>query len=366
MKKFLLTLFLSLTVYGQTIKDISNIVGIRENQLIGYGLVVGTSGQDGDAISEQTLQNLLRNANIKLDEDSPQGNVGAVVVTATLPAFARQGDKIQVDVSSLDGANLDGSRLLVTQLKGVDGQVYALAQGTVMGITPSADRKRSRQDESKTGFIYDGAIVENEIPYDLNAETSITLSLIKQNARIAAMVETRINEKFGNKIATAYDTRTIKVMKPNNMSTVLFIAEVEDIKIDILMKKKVIIDPVKEIVIAGADITISPVTISRETFTIRIKKSDLSDKAWNDDAVNTGKNLGDEVRLDQLPSDEINRPIVNPIDMDNALINSKGQPTVSDLMRAMKMMNVSITERIETIQMLDSLGAINADVEIVR
>ena len=89
-------------------------------------------------------------------------------------------------------------------------------------------------------------------------------------------------------------------------------------------------------------------------------------KAWNDDAVNTGKNLGDEAKLEQLVSDEVNRPIDKRIDIDNALINSKGQPTVSDLMRAMKMMNVSITERIETIQMLDSLGAINADVEIVR
>lgn len=366
MKNFLLTLFLTLTVYGQTIKDISNIVGIRENQLIGYGLVVGTTEGEGSDISNQTLQNLLRNANIKLDGDAPSGNVGAVVVTATLPAFARQGDKLKVDVSSLEEVNLDGARLLVTQLKGIDGQVYALAQGTVMGIAPVNERRRSSNDPSTTGFIYDGAIVENEISYDLNAETSITLSLIKQNARVAAMVEQRINNKFGQKLATAYDTRTIKVKKPTNMSTVLFIAEIEDIRIDILMKKKVIIDPVKEIIVAGADITINPVTISRETFTIRIKKSELSDKAWNDDTVNTGKDVGDDVRLEQLPSDEINRPITTPIDMKNALVNSKGQPTVSDLMRSMKMMNVSITERIETLQMLDNLGAINADVEIVR
>ena len=361
MKNFILTLFLCITVYGQTIKDISNIVGIRENQLIGYGLVVGSIG-GGGTLSEQTLQNLLRNANIKYDADDA-GNTGAVVVTATLPPFARQGDKLKVDVSSLDGANLDGAKLLVTQLKGIDGKIYALAQGTIVGITPAPVSGR-RNTDTTTGLIYEGAIVENEIPYNLHEETSITLSLIKQDAKIAALIEKRINEKFMKQLAIAYDTRTIKVIKPLTMSTVRFIAEIQDIKIDVVMKKKVIIDPIKEIIIAGADITISPVTISRENFTIRIKKSGLSDKAWNDDAVNKGKDIGDEVKVEQLPDKDFEVPVV--IDVNNALVNTQEQPTVSDLMRAMKMMQVSISERIETIKMLDDLGAINADVEIVR
>lgn len=361
MKKFLLMLFLSLTIHAQTIKDISNIVGIRENQLIGYGLVVG-SRAGGDDLSAQTLNNLLRNANIKINTGEA-GDTGAVVVTATLPAFARQGDKLKVDVASLDGANLDGAKLLVTQLKGIDGKVYALAQGTILGITGETVRGR-RSDESKTGYIYEGAIVENEIAYDLNAETSITLSLIKQNAKIAALIEEKINELYMSPLAIAYDTRTIKIKKPADVSMVRFIAEIQDINIDIVMKKKVIIDSVKEIIIAGADITISPVTISRENFTIRIKKSDLSDKAWNDDAVNTGKDIGDDTKVDQLPGNEMDRPVV--IDINNALINTQKQPTVSDLMRAMKMMKVDITEIIETIKMLDSLDAINAEVEMVR
>jgi flagellar P-ring protein precursor FlgI len=361
LKKILLTLFLSLTVYGQTIKDISNIVGIRENKLMGYGMVVGSIG-GGDTISTQTLKNLLRNANIKFETDDA-GNTGAVIVTATLPPFAKQGDKLKVDVSSLDGVNLDGAKLLVTQLKGIDGKVYALAQGTIVGITPALSTRR-RNAETKTGYIYDGAIVEKEIPYDLNAETSITLSLIKQNAKIATLIEKRINEKFMKQLATAYDTRTIKVLKPSNMSTVSFIAKVQDIKIDVLMKKKVVIDSVKEIIIAGADITINPVTISRENFTIRIKKSNLSDKAWNDNIVNKGKDIGDSVRVEQLPGKEVNPAVV--IDVENALINTQKQPTVSDLMRAMKMMKVGITEIIQTIEMLDDLGAINADVEMVR
>ncbi len=364
MKKFLLILFLSLTIHAQTIKDISNIVGIRENQLIGYGLVVGAKTGGDSQLSAQTLNNLLRNANIKLNAGDA-GDSGAVVVTATLPAFARQGDKLKVEVASLDGANLDGAKLLVTQLKGIDGKVYALAQGTILGVTGETPRVRGRRgDESKTGYIYDGAIVENEIPYDLNAETSLTLSLIKQNAKIAALIEKKINEKFMLRLATAYDTRTIRVQKPMDMSMVGFIAEIQDIKIDIMMKKKVIIDSVKEIIIAGADITISPVTISRENFTIRIKKSDLGEKAWNDEAVNKGKDIGDDTKVEQLPDQVMDQPVV--IDINNALINTQKQPTVSDLMRAMKMMKVDITEIIETIKMLDSLDAINAEVEMVR
>jgi flagellar P-ring protein precursor FlgI len=363
LKNILLTLFLAITIYGQTIKDISNIVGIRENQLIGYGLVVGSrSGGDGD-ISSQTLTNLLRNANIKIDDEiSDAGDTGAVIVTAALPPFARQGDKIKIEVASLDGANLDGAKLLVTQLKGVDGKVYALAQGTILGVTNEAVRGR-RDSESKTGYIYDGAIVENEIPYDLNAEKSLTLSLLEQNAKIAALIEKKVNEKYSKFLAVAYDTRTIKIKKPENMSMVRFIAEVQDINIDVKMKKKIIIDPVKEIIIAGADITVSPVTISRENFTIRIKKSNLSDKEWNDAAINKGKDLGDDIRVEQLSGSEVD-PVV--IDIDNALVNTQNQPTVSDIMRAMKMMKVDITEIIETIKMLDSLGAINADVEMVR
>lgn len=348
---------MSLAIYGQTIKDISNIVGIRDNQLVGYGLVVGARAGGDSAISKQTLQNLLRNANIKIDTPDA-GDTGAVIVTATLPPFARQGDKLKVEVSSVDGANLDGATLLVTQLKGIDGKIYALAQGTIIGVTDEKTRGR-RGKESKTGYIYDGAIVENEIAYNLRDEKSITLSLLQQDAKIAARIEEKINAKFGKPLAMAYDTRTINVKKPKDISIVRFIAQVQSIEIDSMMKKKVIIDPIKEIIVAGADITVSPVTVSRENFTLRIKKSNLSDKQWADPAVNGGTDIGDDAKVKKIAG-------VQVVDIDNALINTKRQPTVSDLMKAMKTMKLDITEIIETIKMIDNLGAINADVEMVR
>ncbi len=352
MRNILLTFFISLTIYGQTIKDISNIVGIRENQLIGHGLVVGLPGTgDKSEFTMQSLQNLLRNSYIKIPASSISSkNIATVMVTSTLPAFARQGDKLKLKVSSIgDAKSIDGGQLLLTQLKGVDGKVYALGQGSIV----------SNGEMKTTGYIYEGAIVENEVDYSLRDERYITLSLLEQDARIAALCEEKINAKFGKKIATAYDTRTIEISKPNDMSIIRFISEIENIEIDSMMKKKVIIDPIKEIIVAGADITINPVTVSRENFTLRIKKSTLDDKAWADPAVNAGTDIGDDAKVQKIDG-------VQEIDIDNALINTKNQPTVSDLMKAMKTMKLGIAEIIETIKMIDDLGGINADVEMVK
>jgi len=350
LKKIFFALFLSLSIHAQTIKEISNIVGIRENQLIGHGLVVGLAGTgDKSQFTMQSLQNLLRNSYIKIPASSIKSkNIATVMVTATLPAFARQGDKLKLKISSIgDAKSIDGGQLLLTQLKGVDGKVYALAQGTILA-----------NDNIKTsGYIYEGAIVENEIEYSLRDEKFITLSLLKQDAKIASLAEEKINNKFGKKIAVAYDTRTIEVTKPPGMSIIRFISEVQNIKIDSMMKKKVIIDAVKEIIVAGADITINPVTISRKNFTLRIKKSALDDKGWEDANKNSGIDIGDDAKIGD-DAVEVN--------IDNAMLNTKNQPTVSDLMRAMKTMKLNISEIIETIKMLDSLGAINADVEMVR
>jgi flagellar P-ring protein precursor FlgI len=354
--KFFLLILVFITSYGQTIKDISNIVGIRENQLIGYGLVVGLPGTgDKSQFTMQSLQNLLRNSYIKLPEGTQASskNIATVMVTASLPPFARQGDKIKLTISSIgDAKSIDGGQLLLTQLKGVDGRVYALAQGKITADTQTPT----------SGYIYEGAIVENEIDFSLKDENYITLSLLKHDAKTAALCEEKINKKFGKKLAVAYDTRTIEVAKPDDMSIIRFLSELQNIKLDTDMKKKIVIDMNKEMIIAGADIIVEPVTISRKDFTLRIKKTTLSDKQWADPAVNTGANAGDDVSVDTKNID----PNINTVNFNNTLIDTKKPPTISDLMRIMKTMNVSINEIIETIKLLDSLGAVNADVEIIN
>lgn len=343
---FIITLLLS-SLYSQTIKDISNIIGIRENQLIGYGLIVGLAGTgDKSKFTMQSLQNLLRNSYIKIPAGSINSkNIAAVMVTADLPPFARQGDKIKVNISTIgDAKSVDHGELLITQLKGVDGNVYALAQGTIV----------ANENNKTTGFIYDGATVENEINFDLQSEDSIQLSLLKNSAKNADLIETKINDTFGKKLATALDTRTIDVKKPDGMSIVKFISVVQNIELESSFKKKLIIDMNRESILAGGDIVIDPVTIARDTFAIRINKTGLGEVDWNNPTINTGVDIGDDVRIADKPV----------IDINNAMINTKNPPTVADLVRSMKVMKLPMKEIIDTLKMIKDMGAIDVDIEL--
>lgn len=347
MKYFLLVLIFFSFLYSQTIKDISNIIGIRDNQLIGYGLVVGLAGTgDKSKFTMQSLQNLLRNSYIKIPAGSINSkNIAAVMVTGKLPPFSRQGDKIKVKVSTIgDSKSIDHGELLITQLKGVDGKVYALSQGTIV----------ANENNKTTGFIYDGATVENEIDFSLQNEDSIALSLYKSSAKNADLIETKINKKFGRKLAYAVDTRTIKVNKPDEISIIKFISMVQTIPLSSNFKKKIIIDMNRQSVIAGADIPISPVTIARDSFTIRIKKSALNDAEWVDRKLNKGVDIGDDVKI-------ANKPAIN---INNAMINTKRTPTISDLVRAMKVMKLPMSEIIDTLKMIKEMGAIDVEFEI--
>lgn len=347
--KFIISILLLVnSIFAVTIKDISNVVGIRENQLIGYGLVVGLAGTgDKSQFTMQSLQNLLRNSYIKIPASSIKSkNIAAVMVTAKLPAFSRQGDKIKVKISAIgDSKSIDHGQLLLTQLKAVDGKVYALAQGTIV-----AD-----EENKTTGFIYEGATIENEVNYSLRDENSITLSLFKNDAKEAYLVEKRINEVYGMPIAMATDTRTVEVKKPKQISIVRFISEIQGIQLDSTFKKKIIIDMAREAIIAGANIPIEPVTVARDSFTIRIKKFSKDQVEWNDKKKNPGTDIGDDVKID-------NKPVA--VNIDNTLLNSKETPTVSDLVRAMRVMKLPMSEIIDTIKMIKDLGALDVELEI--
>lgn len=347
MRILFFSILLISSLFGQKIKDVSNIIGIRENQLIGYGLIVGLPGTgDKSKFTMQSLQNLLTNSYIKIPQGSINSkNIAAVMVTADLPPFARQGDKIKVTVSTIgDSKSIDYGELLMTQLKGVDGNVYAVAQGTVV----------ANANNKTTGFIYEGATVEGEIDFNLQDEKSIQLSLYKNSAKTAHLIEQKINEKFENNIAKAIDTRTIDVIKPSDMSIVEFIALVENIELETNVKKKLIIDINRETVIAGGDIPITPITISRDSFTLRIDKTNLDDVDWNNPTINKGVDVGDGIKI-------ADKPVV---DINNSMINTKKDPTVSDLVRSMKVMKLPMSEIIDTLQMLKQMGAIDVDIEL--
>lgn len=168
------------------------------------------------------------------------------------------------------------------------------------------------------------------------------------------MIQRKINEKFGKPLAFAYDTRTVEVKKPQNISMVRFISQIEQIPLDSSFKQKIIIDLNREMIISGNEIEIGPVTVSKDNFIIRIKQTELNNLEWDDLRKNKGMNIGDDVVI-------ADKPIV---DLNNTMINTKELPTVSDLVRAMKVMKLSMTDIIETLKLIKELGALDVELEI--
>jgi len=291
-EKKLITLFLIIfyfvavnNLFAQKIGDISSIIGVRDNQLMGYGLVVGLkgTGDSSAAFTNQTLSNLLKNVNVKLNpKDIKSKNVAAVVVTATLPPFARQGDKLDITVSSIgDAKSLEGGTLLLTPLKAVNGKIYALAQGhiTIGGFNVGQNRG-VQAHFTTTAKLYNGAIVEREVVYDIYHKKRAILSLKRSDFDEAVNIQNLINKTFNKKVAIALDPRSIELTKPKNMSMPEFLAKVQNIDYYTKQQNIVVIDERTGTIVAGSNIAIDPIVITQGDMVIRIKKrSTMSDLA---------------------------------------------------------------------------------------
>jgi len=291
-EKRLLLLFLvlfyfvaTINLFAQKISDVSSIIGVRDNQLIGYGLVVGLkgTGDSSSAFTNQTLSNLLKNVNVKLDpKDIKSKNVAAVVITATLPPFARQGDKIDITISSIgDAKSLEGGTLLLTPLKAVNGKIYALAQGHLSIGGFNVGQNRGVQAHFTTvAKLYGGATVEREIVYDLYHKTTATLSLKKSDFNNAIAIQNLINNTFHKKVAVALDPRNIKLNKPKNMSMPEFLARVQDIDYFTPAENIVVIDERTGTIVANGNVMIDPIVITQGDMIIKItKRSSINDLA---------------------------------------------------------------------------------------
>ena len=275
----------SVNLFAQRIGDISSIIGVRDNQLMGYGLIVGLkgTGDSSSAFTNQTLSNLLKNVNVKLNpKDIKSKNVAAVVITATLPPFARQGDKLDISVSSIgDAKSLEGGTLLLTPLKGVDGKIYALAQGhlTIGGFNVGQNRG-VQAHFTTTAKLYGGAIVEREVIFDLYHQKTALLSLKKSDFNQAVEIQKLINKTFKNSIAMALDPRTIQLKKPKKMSMPEFLAKVQNLTYYIPQENIVVIDERTGTIVAGSDIKIDPIVITQGDMIIKItKRSTMTDLA---------------------------------------------------------------------------------------
>jgi len=264
------------------IKDIADIEGVRDNQLVGYGLVVGLPGT-GDRLrtaifTRQTLIGMLERLGVNTRDNEARldtRNVAAVMVTADLPGFSRAGSRIDVAVSALgDATNLMGGTLLVTPLLGADGEVYAVAQGAIStGAVAARGVAGSVQRGVPTAArIANGAIVEREIPYALIGRNVIRLSLRNPDFTTARRIAAAINRAAGAQAATATDPRTV-TLRMAGRDPVGFLTDIEQLRVEPDQVARVVIEEASGTIVMGANVRVSTVAISQGNLTIRITET---------------------------------------------------------------------------------------------
>jgi len=267
------------------IKDIADFEGVRENQLVGYGLVVGLDGTGDDMkkkapFTRESLIGMLERLGVKINRDNADletKNLAAVMVTASLPAFSRQGSEIDVTVSSLgDATSLQGGTLLATPLIGADGEVYAVSQGniTIGGFKAGGAAETIVRGVPTSGRIVRGGIVEREIPFELNQLTSLKLALRNPDFTTAQRVADAINAAVGAGTATTLDASTVQLNSgqfPGGPAAL--ITNIEQLPVEPDQQARVVIDENTGVIVMGENVRISKVAIAQGNLTIRVTET---------------------------------------------------------------------------------------------
>ncbi len=345
------------------IGDVASVVGVRSNQLVGYGLVVGLAGT-GDGSSEKftilSIANMLKKMGITLSDSIVSSlqtkNVAAVIVTATLPPFAKQGDRIDVTVSSLgDAKTLQGGTLIMTPLRAANGLVYAVAQGPVSigGYNIGAGGgNKVRKNHPTVGRIPNGAIVEREVNVNINAKSSITLSLHNPSFQLATEIANRINQFYRKSIAYPQDSGSVRVVVPPMYrgNVVELIAQINQLPVKAISRPVVVLDEKTGTVVVGGDVTIEPVSISHGNLTVTIESKK---KVSQPNPLAGGKTKV-----------VTNRKITVKESKGTFLTFSKGAK-VSDLVKALNKAGATPRDMMAIFQALKAAGALNADLEMM-
>ncbi|WP_114943968.1 flagellar basal body P-ring protein FlgI [Microvirga calopogonii] len=267
------------------IKDVASVQGVRDNQLIGYGLVMGLQGT-GDTLrnsqfTEQSLQSMLDRMGVNVrDINLRTRNVAAVIVTADLPPFVGSGSRIDVTVTSMgDATSLKGGTLMLTALQGGDGQVYAVAQGAiaVSGFSAQGQAETLTSGVATAGRIPNGALIEREVQGGFNAMGPLAFELKNPDYKTATLITDAINlyaqERYGVRVASPRDFRTVLLQKPKNVAATRFIAELGDLEIRPDTPARIVVDQRTGTVVIGKNVQISTVAITHGALTIRVTET---------------------------------------------------------------------------------------------
>ncbi|NUH66765.1 flagellar basal body P-ring protein FlgI [Sulfitobacter sp. S0837] len=280
-----LTMVLPAAAGPVRIKDLVNFDGVRGNDLVGYGLVVGLDGS-GDGLrnapfTEDIMTNILERLGVNVTgEQFRPKNVAAVLVTATLPPFARAGGQIDVTVSAIgDAKSLMGGTLIMTPMNAADGQIYAVAQGTIIagGAKAEGDAGSVTQGVPTSGTIPSGARVERELKFELSALEELRLALREADFTTAGRIEQAINRDFGRRVAVMLDSGTVQLDVPaTRMASVAHaLGRIENIKVEPERKARVVVDQRSGTIVMGEDVRISRVAVSQGNLTLRIQETPL-------------------------------------------------------------------------------------------
>jgi flagellar P-ring protein precursor FlgI len=365
--------------YSARIKDISSIKGIRQNQLLGYGLVIGLNGtgdKGGTKFTIQGLVNMLEHMGVHVDPDEVKvKNVAAVVVSAKLPPFARIGKKIDVILSSIgDAKSLVGGTLLLTPLKGVDNKVYALAQGPVSigGFsTGGAAGGGVTKNHPTVGRISGGASIEKEIPLSIMSKNEMTIILNNPDFNTADRAVKAINSRFGENIAKSIDSGTLKFRVPEEFQNkvVNLIAQIGEIEVEPDSIAKVIVNEKTGTVVVGENVRIQKVAVAHGNLSIQIKeKSNVSQPQ-------AFAPSGGGIAPRQMGGGTVVAPggstVVTPEsqvavaeESSRLLLIPKGR-TIGELVNALNAIGVTPRDLITILQAIKAAGALQGELEII-
>lgn len=343
------------------IKDIADFEGIRENQLIGYGLVVGLNGT-GDSLNntpftQQSLQAMLERLGVNTRNIALNTNtVAAVMVTANLPPFSTQGTRIDVNVSALgDSSSLQGGTLLVTPLVGADGEVYAIAQGSVAigGFSAQGDAASIVRGVPTAGRIANGGLVERELDFKLASLTSVRLALRNPDLTTARRVALSINELIGMPTAEPVDPATVQLELPRQYdgNIVDLLTDIEQLIVEPDLAARVIIDENSGIIVMGQDVKVSMVAVAQGNLTVTI--------AETPEVVQPLPFANGQTAI--VPRTELN---VNT-DPDAKLAIVPGTVTLKQLVDGLNALGIGPRDMISILQAIKAAGALQAEIEVL-
>nr|MBF0221268.1 flagellar basal body P-ring protein FlgI [Desulfobulbaceae bacterium] len=349
------------------IKDLASVKGVRSNQLIGYGLVVGLNGTgDGNkaAFTTQALVNMLKSMGIPVNEnDIKVKNVAGVLVTANLPPFVKAGQAIDVVLSSLgDASSLQGGTLVATPLKGLDDQVYAVAQGPISigGFqSTGAPADGIQANHLTVARIPDGATVEREVPVSFAGKKEIILSLNTPDFTTISRLSAAVNSYLNGPFATAVDGATVSIQIPENMDDqqIGFIASIENIEVIPDSTAKVVVDERTGTIVMGENVRISNLALSHGNLSIQV--SDKPNSPIPNEMI--GQILTDE--MVRKMTDAISTPGGNA--QQSKLINLTPGVTLGEMVRALNSVGAAPRDLIAIFQAIKAAGALQAELKII-